>query len=164
MKTYIPPQSDIQRRWYVVDADGLVLGRMATEIASVLRGKKKAIFTPHLDTGDFVIVVNAAKVRLTGKKTSQKAYFRHTGYPGGVKWTLYSEMIKKHPERVIWFAVKGMLPKNKLGRAQLKKLKVYRADKHPHDAQQPERLDLTQIAGVERFNAKSAKGRGDTVT
>ena len=152
MKTYVPSEAAIVKKWYVVDADGLVLGRMASEIASILRGKRKPTFTPHLDTGDFVVVVNAEKVRLTGKKASQKAYFRHTGYPGGVRWTLFSEMIEKYPERVIWFAVRGMLPKNKLGRAQLKKLKVYRGASHPHNAQQPEALDMKLVAGADRYN------------
>jgi len=151
MKTYTPQEASIDRKWYLVDAQGLVLGRMASAVASILRGKNKPYFTPHLDTGDFVVIVNAEKVLLTGKKATQKAYFRHSGYPGGVKWTPLSKMMEKHPERMVWFAVKGMLPKNKLGRAQLKKLKVYAGATHPHEAQKPEPLDLGSVAGAGRY-------------
>ncbi len=126
-----------QREWYVVDARDYVLGRMATNIARILRGKNKPAFAPHQDIGDFVIVINADKVQLTGKKAEQKTYFRHTGYPGGAKFTSYRQMIEKFPERVIENAVRLMLPKNVLGRQMLKKLKVYAGDQHPHQAQNP---------------------------
>jgi large subunit ribosomal protein L13 len=142
MKTYTPKRDDIERRWYVVDAEGRVLGRMATEIARVLRGKHKPMYTPHLDTGDYVVVVNADKVRLTGNKEEQKTYFRHSGYMGGEKHIPFKTMIEKHPERVITLAVKGMLPKNNLGRLMRKKLKVYAGPEHPHEAQQPEPLEI----------------------
>jgi large subunit ribosomal protein L13 len=129
---------DADRKWYLVDAKDRVLGRLATEIAKVLRGKNKAIFTPNMDTGDFVIVVNAEKVKVTGKRESLKKYFRHSGYPGGQKETSFQEMIAKKPEFVIHNAVKGMLPKNRLGRKLIKKLKIYTGERHPHQAQQPE--------------------------
>src|SRR5690606_11610866 len=133
---------DIERRWYVVDAEGKVLGRLATEIARVLRGKHKPMYTPHLDTGDFVVVVNADKVQLTGKKPEKKAYFRHSGYMGGERFIPFRTMQEKHPERVIELAVKGMLPKNNLGRLMRKKLKVYAGPTHPHEAQQPTVLEV----------------------
>jgi large subunit ribosomal protein L13 len=142
MRTYTPKVSEIQRRWWVVDADGAVLGRLATEIARVLRGKHKPMFTPHLDTGDYVIVVNAEKVELTGRKPVQKAYFRHSGYMGGERFIPFRTMQERHPERVIELAVKGMLPKNNLGRLMRKKLKVYAGPEHPHEAQQPEVLEI----------------------
>lgn len=126
-----------QRDWYVVDAQDYVLGRLATNVARILRGKNKPAFAPHQDIGDFVIVINADKVRLTGKKAEQKTYFRHTGYPGGAKFTTYRQMMEKFPERVIENAVRLMLPKNVLGRQMLKKLKVYAGDQHPHQAQNP---------------------------
>jgi len=129
---------DADRKWYLVDAKDKVLGRLATEIAKVLRGKNKAIFTPNMDTGDFVIVVNAEKVRVTGKRESLKKYVRHSGYPGGQKETSFQEMIAKKPEFVIHSAVKGMLPKNRLGKKLIKKLKIYTGESHPHQAQQPE--------------------------
>ena len=129
---------DADRKWYLVDAKDKVLGRLATEIAKVLRGKNKAIFTPNMDTGDFVIVVNAEKVRVTGKRESLKKYVRHSGYPGGQKETSFQEMMAKKPEFVIHSAVKGMLPKNRLGRKLIKKLKIYTGESHPHQAQQPE--------------------------
>jgi large subunit ribosomal protein L13 len=140
MKTYSVKAGEITRRWFVVDAEGKVLGRLATEIARVLRGKHKPTYTPHLDTGDFVVVVNADKVRLTGRKEDQKTYFRHTGYMGHEKFIPFREMLAKHPERVIELAVKGMLPKNALGRQMRHKLKVYAGTEHPHSAQQPESL------------------------
>jgi len=130
--------NEVERKWYVIDAEGKVLGRLASEIASILRGKKKPIFTPHVDTGDFVIVINADKVVLTGNKLNQKIHAYHTGYPGGRREVVYSEMIQKRPERVIELAVKGMLPKNRLGRKMIKKLKVYAGAEHPHTAQTPE--------------------------
>jgi large subunit ribosomal protein L13 len=129
-----------QRQWYVVDAQDYVLGRLASNIASILRGKNKPAFAPHQDLGDFVIVINAEKVKLTGKKTEQKTYFRHSGYPGGAKTTTFREMIEKHPERIIENAVRLMLPKNTLGRNMLKKLKVYAGENHPHQAQNPQSL------------------------
>jgi len=138
MKTYSARETDIQRRWLLVDAEGKTLGRLATQIAMALRGKHRPIYTPHMDTGDFVIVINADKVRLTGTKPEKKKYFRHTMYPGGTRWTQLAEMLAKHPERVVERAVKGMVPRNRLGRAMVKKLKVYAGGAHPHAAQQPE--------------------------
>jgi large subunit ribosomal protein L13 len=142
MKTYTPKAAEIERKWWVVDAEGKVLGRLASEIAQVLRGKHKPMYTPHLDTGDYVVVVNAGKVRLTGRKAQQKTYFRHSGYVGGEKHIPFERMRAEHPERVIELAVKGMLPKNNLGRLMRKKLKVYAGAEHPHEAQQPEQLEI----------------------
>ena len=142
MKTYTPRAEDIERRWWLVDAAEKPLGRLASEVARVLRGKHKAMYTPHLDVGDHVVIVNAEKVRLTGKKAEQKAYFRHTGYMGGEKFIPYRRMLETHPERIIERAVKGMLPKNALGRAMAKKLKVYAGAEHPHQGQRPEPLEL----------------------
>jgi len=142
MKTISAKNTDVERKWHVVDADGLVVGRMASQVAKILRGKNKPIFTPHVDTGDFVVIVNAGKVRFTGNKLEKKAYYRHTGYPGGLKTTMAKDLMKTSPERVIYSAVRGMLPKNKLGRQQFKKLKVYRGSEHPHNAQNPEKLNL----------------------
>lgn len=136
--TFIAKPSDVERKWYVVDAAGQTLGRLASEVAAILRGKMKPIFTPHLDTGDFVIVINAEKIELTGKKLTQKFYYRHSGFPGGFRQTSYDTLMKKKPEFVIEKAVKGMLPHNKLGRAQGKKIKVYAGPEHPHAAQLPE--------------------------
>ncbi|WP_231684383.1 50S ribosomal protein L13 [Phosphitispora fastidiosa] len=133
---------EIKKNWYVIDAEGKPLGRVATEIARVLRGKHKPIFTPHVDTGDFVIVINAEKVQLTGKKLQQKQYVRHSGYPGGLKTMSYERLLKEKPERAIEKAVKGMLPHNRLGRAQGRKLKVYSGSEHPHAAQLPEKWDF----------------------
>lgn len=130
--------NEVERKWYVIDAEGKVLGRLASEIASVLRGKRKPIFTPHVDCGDFVIVINADKVVLTGDKLNQKIHAYHTGYPGGRKEVVYAEMMEKRPEKVIELAVKGMLPKSRLGRQMIKKLKVYAGPEHPHAAQSPE--------------------------
>lgn len=135
---------DADRKWYIVDAKDQVLGRMATEIAKIIRGKNKAIFTPNMDTGDFVVVVNADKVRVTGKREKLKQYIRHSGYPGGQKVTSFKEMMKKKPEFVVESAVKGMLPKNRLGRKLIRKLKVYSGEDHPHKAQKPEVLSLTE--------------------
>jgi large subunit ribosomal protein L13 len=138
MKTYTATPKDIERRWFVVDADGMILGRLAAEIAKVLRGKHKPMYTPHMDTGDNVIVINAAKVRVTGRKAEQKTYFTHTGYMGHEKHTPLASMLAKHPERVIEKAVYGMLPKSALGRQVLRrKLRVYKGAAHPHVAQQP---------------------------
>lgn len=144
MKTYIAREKEIEdsRRWYLVDAEGQTLGRVASRIAHILRGKHKPIYSPHQDVGDFVVVVNAEKIKLTGKKMEQKTYFRHSGYIGGVTTTPVTLMLQRHPERVIEFAVKGMLPKNALGRKMFKKLKVYAGPDHPHQAQQPIDLDL----------------------
>lgn len=140
MSTEIAKQSDIKRDWHVVDLDGQVLGRAASQIARVLRGKHKAIYTPSVDAGDFVVVVNAEKIKLTGKKLSDKMYYRHTGYPGGIRSLNAEDLLEKKPEEMIRKAVKGMLPKNKLGRQMLKKLKVYSGPEHPHKAQQPKDL------------------------
>ncbi len=137
MKTYSQKASEIQRDWYVVDASGQVLGRLATQIATLLRGKHKPTYTPHLDGGDFVVVTNAEKIRVTGSKADQKVYYRHTGYPGGLKVTSYKMMREKHPDRILRQAVKGMLPKNRLGRRLMTKLKIYTGPHHPHAAQQP---------------------------
>ena len=142
MKTISAKNTDVEKKWHVVDADGLVVGRLASQVAKVLRGKNKPIFTPHVDTGDYVVIVNASKVRFTGNKLEKKAYYRHTGYPGGLKTTMAKDIMKNTPERIIYFAVRGMLPKNTLGRQQFKKLKVYRGSEHPHIGQNPEKLDL----------------------
>ncbi|MBU7007423.1 large subunit ribosomal protein L13 [Peptococcaceae bacterium DYL19] len=142
MSTYMAKPDEIKKNWYVIDAEGKPLGRVATEIARVLRGKHKPIFTPHVDTGDFVIVINAEKVQLTGKKLQQKQYVRHSGYPGGLKTMSYERLLKEKPERAIEKAVKGMLPHNRLGRAQGRKLKVYSGSEHPHAAQLPEKWDF----------------------
>ena len=139
MKTYSPKAKDIKREWLVVDAKDKTLGRMVTRIASLLRGKHKPIYAPHIDTGDYVVVINAAKVKVTGKKAEQKLYYRHSGYPGGLKSQSFEELLSKDPVRVIELAVKGMLPHNSLGRAMFKKLKVYPGNEHPHQAQIPTR-------------------------
>jgi len=143
MKTFSATPKDIERRWVLIDADGMVLGRLASEVAKIIRGKNKPTFTPHMDTGDHVIVINASKVRVTGRKAEQKQYFRHTGYMGHERFTPYATMIEKHPERVIEKAVFGMLPKSTLGRQKLRlKLKVYAGEQHPHTAQQPTVVNL----------------------
>src|SRR5215813_6986164 len=142
MPTLVPKESEIERKWFIVDADGQVLGRLASRIASILRGKHKQTFVPHLDVGDHVVVVNAAKLHLTGRKMRDKQYRWHPGYIGGLREVNAETMLKTHPERVIEWAVQGMLPKNRLGKAMAKKLKVYRDGKHPHQAQQPETLTL----------------------
>ncbi|MBU0495772.1 MAG: 50S ribosomal protein L13 [Chloroflexi bacterium] len=142
MKTYATRASDIQRKWWVVDADGQNLGRLATRIAHILRGKHKPIYTPHLDVGDFVVVVNAAKIQVTGRKLDQKMYYRHSNYPGGLKQITLRDQLQRHPNRVLESAVRGMLPHNRLGRQMFKKLKVYAGSEHPHDAQQPQPLEL----------------------
>jgi large subunit ribosomal protein L13 len=146
VRTYTPKPADIERRWHVIDATDVVLGRLATQVAALLRGKHKAIFAPHVDTGDFVIVINADKIVLTGSKRDQKFAYRHSGYPGGLRAVSYAELMDKHPERVVEKAVRGMLPKNTLGRHQLSKLKVYRGAEHPHIAQQPQPFTITQVA------------------
>ena len=142
MRTWTPTPDQIERKWYVVDAAGKTLGRLATEIATILRGKNKPTFAPHADTGDFVIVVNAEKVHVTGRKLDQKIYYRHTLYPGGLRSVSLREQLRIHPERVIQAAVKGMLPKKTLGRHLMRKLKVYAGEVHPHQAQKPEKLEL----------------------
>jgi len=142
MKTYTARKKDIERKWYLVDAEGKVLGRLASRVASILRGKHKPIYTPHLDTGDYVIVINASKVRLTGKKPKQKFYYRYSGYPGGLKSVRYDKLLKERPTRIIEAAVRGMLPHNKLGRAMLKKLRVCAGSEHRYQAQRPEALDF----------------------
>lgn len=140
MKTFMASPATIDRKWYVVDANGMTLGRLASEIASILRGKNKPTFTPHMDTGDYVIVVNAEKVKVTGRKLDQKIYYHHSGYVGGLKETTLKEMLAKHPERVVEHAVKGMLPKGPLGRDMYRKLFVYTGPEHKHAAQKPEVL------------------------
>ena len=142
MKTYVPRRGEVRHDWWLVDAEGLTLGRLATEVAIRLRGKHKPVFTPFLDTGDHVIVVNAAKVALTGRKWSDKLYRRHSGYPGGLKELTAKEMLSRHPERLVELAVKGMLPKGPLGRRLVRKLKVYVGPSHPHESQQPRALAL----------------------
>jgi len=142
MKTHSTKPSEIERQWYVVDAEGRTLGRLASEIAKILKGKHKPIYAPNLDTGDFVVVVNAEKVHVTGRKMDQKLYHRHSGYPGGLRSITLRDQLKRHPTRVIHSAVRGMLPHNKLGRSMLGKLKVYAGDAHPHAAQAPKSLEL----------------------
>ena len=142
MRTYSAKASEIEREWFVVDATGQTLGRLATRIATVLRGKHKPMYTPHMDCGDHVIVINADKIQVTGKKLDQKVYYRHSGYAGGLKSITLREQLQKHPTRVIQAAVRGMLPKNRLGRRMIKKLRVYASDSHPHQAQQPKMLEL----------------------
>jgi large subunit ribosomal protein L13 len=146
VRTYTPKPGDVERTWYVIDATDVVLGRLATQVATLLRGKHKATFAPHVDTGDFVIVVNAEKVALTGNKRSQKLAYRHSGYPGGLRAVGYTELLAKRPERAVEKAVQGMLPKTSLGRAQLRKLKVYAGAEHPHAAQKPTSFQITQVA------------------
>ena len=142
MKTYTAKPHEVERKWYVVDAEGQTLGRLATQVATILKGKHKPIYTPHVDTGDHVIVINAEKIHLTGKKLQDKKYYRHSGYPGGIKSVTAGEVLNRHPERVIEAAVWGMIPHNKLGRQMIKKLKVYAGAEHPHEAQMPETLVL----------------------
>jgi large subunit ribosomal protein L13 len=142
MRTYVAKPADIERRWYVVDAEGQTLGRLASQVASILRGKNKPIFTPFLDTGDHVIIVNAEKIVVTGRKMDKKLYYHHSGYPGGMKVTNFRKMMQIRPERAIERAVRGMLPHNRLGRAMGRKLKVYAGPAHPHEAQQPVALEL----------------------
>ncbi len=147
MKTYSARKGEVERSWWLVDASDKTLGRLAARIAKVLQGKDKPVYTPNIDTGDFVVVINAEKVRVTGKKASQKSYHSHSGYPGGARSRTLKEMLQKHPDRVIRRAVKGMLPKNRLARQQLRKLKVYAGADHPHAAQRPQQMDLDQPGG-----------------
>ena len=142
MKSYMARPLEVERRWYVVDAEGQTLGRLATEIARLLRGKNKPQYTPHVDTGDFVVVVNAEKVVVTGKKAEQKVYRRHSGYPGGLKETSYEQMMERRPTEILRRAVKGMMPKNRLARQQLTKLKIYAGPEHPHAAQNPQQYEV----------------------
>ena len=148
MPTYSPKPGDVTRAWHVIDAEDVVLGRLATEVATLLRGKHKPTYAPHVDTGDFVIIVNAEKVALTGNKREQKFAYRHSGYPGGLRKRWFGELLDTKPEHLLEKVVKGMLPKNKLGRAQAKKLKVYAGPEHPHAAQQPQAREITKIAQV----------------
>ncbi len=146
MKTHLPKVNLDQRKWHIIDADGVVLGRLAAKVADVLRGKNKAVYTPHLDAGDFVVVVNAEKVRVTGKKETDKEYMTYSGWKGGEKYRTVAQLREKHPEMLIHRAVRGMIPKNRLGRVLLTKLKVYKGDKHPHAAQQPAALKVASKA------------------
>lgn len=142
LKTYSAKDGELKKEWYIVDAEGQTVGRLATHVASVLRGKHKPTFTPHVDTGDFVVVINAGKIRLSGKREDQKEYYHNTLYPGGARFTKFKDMRSKHPDRIVELAVKGMLPKNSLGRRNGMKLKVYAGAEHPHAAQQPKSLKL----------------------
>ena len=146
MRTYSPKPGDVEPKWYLIDAADVVLGRLATHVATLLRGKHKPTYAPHFDGGDYVIVINADKVALTGSKLEQKFAYHHSGYPGGLKATSYTELLAKHPERAVMKAVRGMLPKNRLARKQLSKLKVYAGAEHPHVAQRPEPFELKKIA------------------
>ena len=146
MRTYSPKPGEIDRAWHVIDATDVVLGRLASQVATLLRGKHKPVFAPHVDTGDFVIIVNAAKVALSGNKLHDKKAYRHSGYPGGLRAFSYGELMEKNPERAVEKAVRGMLPKNALGRKMLTKLKVYAGPDHPHQAQMPEPFEITQVA------------------
>jgi large subunit ribosomal protein L13 len=146
VRTYTPKPGEIERQWLVIDATDVVLGRLASQVAALLRGKHKPTFAAHVDTGDFVVVINADKVALTGSKREQKKAYRHSGYPGGLRAVGYTELLEKFPERAVEKAVRGMLPKNTLGRAQLSKLKVYRGAEHPHAAQQPQPYEISQVA------------------
>ncbi|TMR29991.1 50S ribosomal protein L13 [Actinomadura geliboluensis] len=146
MRTYTPKPADVQRQWYVIDATDVVLGRLASQVAQLLRGKHKPIYAPHLDTGDFVVIVNAEKVALSGNKLEQKRAYRHSGYPGGLRSVTYADLLAKHPERAVEKAIKGMLPKNSLGRKMFGKVKVYAGPDHPHQAQKPVPFEITQIS------------------
>ena len=146
MRTYSPKPGEIERQWHIIDASDVVLGRLATHAATLLRGKHKPTFAPHVDTGDFVIIINADKVALTGAKLEQKKAYRHSGYPGGLRATSYTELMAKNPQRAVEKAIRGMLPKNSLARQQLSKLKVYAGDTHPHQAQKPVPYEISQVA------------------
>lgn len=146
MRTYTPKPGEVEKNWYVVDATDVVLGRLASHVANLLRGKHKPTYAPHIDGGDFVIVINADKIALTGSKLQKKIAYRHSGYPGGLKATGYAELLERHPERVVEKAVRGMVPKNSLGRAQMRKLKVYAGPDHPHAAQQPKPFVIDQVS------------------
>ena len=164
MSTYTPKKGDIQRAWHVVDADGLILGRLASEVAKILRGKHKPTFTPHQDTGDHVVIVNADKVVLSGSKKTDKAVYSHSGYPGGLKTKTYGELLADRPEEALRTTIGGMLPKNSLGRQMLTKLKVYRGGEHPHDAQKPQQLELehTRLRGpreIKPIESQESEGK-----
>ena len=146
MRTYTPKPGDVQRQWHVIDATDVVLGRLASQVAVLLRGKHKPTFAPHVDTGDFVVIINADKVALTGHKLEQKRAYRHSGYPGGLRSESYVELLEKHPTKAVEKAVRGMLPKNSIARAQITKLKVYAGPEHPHQAQQPQPFEITQVS------------------
>lgn len=161
MRTYSPKPGDATRQWYVIDATDVVLGRLATQVATLLRGKHKPIFAPHVDTGDYVIIVNAAKVALTGNKRRDKVAYRHSGYPGGLRRIGYEELLSKRPARAVERAVKGMLPHNRLSRKVIRKLKVYAGPDHPHAAQQPVPYEITQIPQIPPV-AQAAAGGGAT--
>lgn len=148
MRTYSPKPGEIERQWHVIDATDVVLGRLASQVATLLRGKHKPVFAPHVDTGDFVIIINAGKVALTGNKRQTKVAYRHSGYPGGLRQVGYTELLATRPERAVELAVKGMLPHNRLGRRMIHKLKVYAGDEHPHAAQRPAPFQITQITQV----------------
>jgi len=142
MRTYIPKKDDIEQKWWLINADGKILGRLATEVADLIRGKKKPQFTSHLDTGDFVVIINAEKIKVTGRKLDQKTYYTHSQYPGGIKAEILKDLLERKPEEVIKKAVWGMIPKGKLGRSLYKKLKVYRGPSHPHEAQNPQEYQI----------------------
>jgi large subunit ribosomal protein L13 len=146
VRTYTPKPGDVERQWYVIDASDVVLGRLASQVATLLRGKHKPVFAPHVDTGDFVVVVNAEKVALTGAKADQKLDYRHSGYPGGLRATSYAQLLEKNPRRAVEKAVRGMLPHNRLSRQQITKLKVYAGPEHPHAAQKPIPFEISQVA------------------
>jgi large subunit ribosomal protein L13 len=146
VRTYTPKPGDVQRQWHVIDATDVVLGRLASQVAVLLRGKHKPTFAPHVDTGDFVVVINADKVALTGNKLEQKKAYRHSGYPGGLRSQSYVDLLEKHPAKAVEKAVRGMLPKNSIARAQITKLKVYAGPEHPHQAQQPQPFEITQVS------------------
>ncbi|WP_067486820.1 50S ribosomal protein L13 [Actinomadura hibisca] len=150
MRTYTPKPADVQRQWYVIDATDVVLGRLASQVAQLLRGKHKAIYAPHLDTGDFVVIINAGKVALSGNKLEQKRAYRHSGYPGGLRSVAYGDLMAKNPERAVEKAIKGMLPKNSLGRQMFGKVKVYAGPEHPHQAQKPVPFEITQISQIKK--------------
>jgi large subunit ribosomal protein L13 len=150
VRTYTPKPADVQRQWYVIDATDVVLGRLASQVAQLLRGKHKPIYAPHLDTGDFVVIVNADKVALSGNKLDQKRAYRHSGYPGGLRSVSYADLLAKHPERAVEKAIKGMLPKNSLGRKMFGKVKVYAGPDHPHQAQKPVPFEITQISQIKK--------------
>ncbi len=163
MKTYAPKLKEIERKWHLIDANGQTLGRLCSQIAKILMGKHKAIFARNIDTGDYVVVINAAKIRVTGKKASDKAYFRFSGYPGGIREISYAEMMAKHPTRIIEHAVKGMLPHTSLGRTMYKKLKVYAGDKHPHQAQVAgAKVSKAEVSEAEVPEAKVSKPKGSS--
>jgi large subunit ribosomal protein L13 len=161
VRTFTPKPADIERVWFEVDADGAVLGRLAAEVARILRGKHKPIFAPHVDTGDHVIIVNAAKVRMTSDKADRKFYYRHSGYPGGLRSRTFEELQARRPEEIIRLAVKGMMPRNRLARKQLTKLKIYAGPEHPHVAQNPQPLDLRPAGGRTLTSERGAAGSAE---